>query len=183
MIKIALIFLLFGSINGYAQSSISPTIIVQPSNVTATVGSTATFAVSAAGTAPLTYQWYSSVNNGSFTAMAGQINSFRTTGALVLANNGNRYYCVITNAYGSVTSTIITLTVNPSPTPSPSDTDIFYQTSVNTNWQETDCNTICVNQSSRCSNDCENLRDNVDDFYNDTNGQYQGNQITQLGFN
>lgn len=181
--KIILLILLFWCSSAFSQAGVSPVINSVTPNVVTNVGLTATFGVSATGTSPLTYQWYSSVGNAAFTIMAGQTNSSRTTGALVLANSGNRYYCIVKNAFGSATSNVVTLTVNPIPIESPATTEIFFQTSTNANWQETDCNTICLNQVSTCPNTCENLKDDIDDFYNDTNSQYQGNQITQLGFN
>lgn len=78
----------------------------QPANVVTTVGSTATFSVGAAGTAPLSYQWS---RNG--TPIEGA-----TTAALTLTNvqaaQAGTYAVVVTNAWGSATSSNATLTVN-----------------------------------------------------------------------
>jgi hypothetical protein len=63
------------------SAATAPTITTQPTNETVTVGQTATFTVVAAGTAPLSYQWY---QNG---ATVGSNSSTYTTGPTVAANN------------------------------------------------------------------------------------------------
>jgi len=82
-----------------------PAIVSQPQSRTNVVGSTATFSVVASGTEPLAYQW---CFNG--TNLAGQ-----TTAALSLSNvqaaQAGSYTVVVTNAAGSVTSQVATLTV------------------------------------------------------------------------
>lgn len=92
--------------NSFAGSL--PVITTQPINVTAKVGQTATFSVTATGAT--SYQWWSSTG-GTFTAMAGQTAASRTTAPLLITSNGNKYYCVVSNASGSVQSSIITLSV------------------------------------------------------------------------
>ena len=44
-------------------AAVAPTITTQPANQTVTAGQTATFAVVAAGTAPLSYQWQKNAVN------------------------------------------------------------------------------------------------------------------------
>lgn len=97
-------------VNAWAQTT-PPVITIEPVNVTSKVGQTATFALTATGIPTPTYQWYSSVNSGPFSAMAGQTNASRTTAPLVITSNGNRYYCIVKNSSGSVQSNTITLTV------------------------------------------------------------------------
>ena len=77
-----------------------PAITVQPAVRILTVGATASFTVTATGTAPLAYQWrFNSVN------LADKTNrTFSVTNAQ-LTNTGN-YTVVVTNAYGSVTSRV-----------------------------------------------------------------------------
>ncbi|MCX6926096.1 MAG: immunoglobulin domain-containing protein [Verrucomicrobia bacterium] len=84
-----------------------PVIETQPSNQTVEAGRTATFAVTASGQLPLSYQWRFYGTN-----LAGQ-----TGTSLVLANvatnQAGPYEVAVTNASGSVTSAVATLTVVP----------------------------------------------------------------------
>ncbi len=73
-----------------------------------TAGQTATFSVTATGTAPLSYQWQ---KNG--TAISGATSSSYTTPAETTSDNGALFTVVVTNSVGSVTSNAATLTVNP----------------------------------------------------------------------
>ena len=88
----------------------APTISSQPANRTVLEGATATFTVTATGTAPLSYQWK---KDG--TAVTGATSASYTTPATVLADSGSSFAVTVTNAAGSVTSTAATLTVNPAP--------------------------------------------------------------------
>ena len=56
------------------------------------------------------YQWYVDRGNG-FKAISGATSADYTTSEVTLGNNGYRYYCVVTNAYGTATSPIFTLDV------------------------------------------------------------------------
>ena len=80
----------------------------QAKTVTATVGSPATFSVTA--TNATGYQWYIDRGNG-FVAISGANAASYTTTAVTMANSGYRYYCRISNANGSVDSPIFTLNV------------------------------------------------------------------------
>src|SRR5207253_2345910 len=81
----------------------------QPARQTVTAGQTATFSVTATGTAPLNYQWQ---KNG--TAIAGATASSYTT-PTTASDNGAQFTVMVSNAVGSVTSSAATLTVNPAP--------------------------------------------------------------------
>ena len=88
------------------------TIIAQPADYRGPVGSTASFTVEATGGAePLTYQWYVkklSASRFSKSSITGPVYEVELTEA----RNGNRLYCVITDALGnSVTSDTVTITV------------------------------------------------------------------------
>jgi hypothetical protein len=83
-----------------------PQITQQPANRTVSVGATATFMVSATGTAPLSYQWQK--NN---VDIPGATSASYSTPAVVLAENGSTYRCRVSNAAGSTTSAAATLTV------------------------------------------------------------------------
>lgn len=87
-----------------------PTITGQPADATAAVGQTATFTVTATGTAPLAYQW--SVGGAS---VAGATGASYTTPTLVAGDNGKSYTVTVTNAAGSATSRAARLTVTGTP--------------------------------------------------------------------
>ena len=70
------------------------------------VGQTATFTVSATGTAPLSYQWQKGT-----TPIAGATASSYTTPATTLADDTSTFQVVVSNSAGSVTSNSATLTV------------------------------------------------------------------------
>jgi hypothetical protein len=84
----------------------APTISTQPANLSVNAGQTATFAVVAAGAAPLSYQWQL---NGA--AIAGATAAFYTTPVTTAADSGQQFRVVVTNSFGSVTSNIATLTI------------------------------------------------------------------------
>src|SRR5271168_4192748 len=83
-----------------------PLIISQPGNQTVTVGQTATFAVNASGTGPLSYQWY--VNG---VPINGATSSTYTTPPTTSSQSGSVYTVTVSNSVGSVTSNPATLTV------------------------------------------------------------------------
>jgi len=85
----------------------TPTITSQPANMTVTVPATATFSVTASGTAPLSYQWQ---KNGA--PIAGATSASYTTPATTTADSGSSYRVVASNAVSNVTSSTATLTVN-----------------------------------------------------------------------
>jgi Bacterial Ig domain/Putative Ig domain/Immunoglobulin domain/Right handed beta helix region len=86
---------------------VAPTISTQPTNQTVTSGQTATFSVTASGTAPLNYQW--NKNGG---AISGATSSSYTTPATISADSGALFTVLISNTAGSLTSNAATLTVN-----------------------------------------------------------------------
>ena len=86
---------------------VPPSITTQPVSQTVTAGQTATFSVTAAGTAPFSYQWR---KNG--TAISGASSASYTTPVTSTSDNGTQYTVVVTNSAGSVTSNAATLTVN-----------------------------------------------------------------------
>ena len=82
-----------------------PVIISQPSSTANMLGGTATFAVTASGTVPLSYRWYfNGLNLDLATNAVLTINNLSST-------NVGSYQAVVTNAYGSITSSIATLTL------------------------------------------------------------------------
>jgi hypothetical protein len=88
-------------------AAVAPTITTQPANQTVNVGQTATFSVTAAGTAPLSYQWQKNSAN-----ISGATASSYTTPASVIGDNGAQFDVIVSNTAGSQMSTMATLTVN-----------------------------------------------------------------------
>jgi hypothetical protein len=89
-----------------------PLITLQPANQSVTVGATATFAVTAAGTAPLSYQWQEGGTN-----ISGATSASYTTPATALADNGSQFDVVVSNSLGNATSNQATLTVTTTAAP------------------------------------------------------------------
>ncbi len=90
---------------------VAPSIVTQPTSVTADAGASATFSVAASGSSPLSYQW---LFNG--TALTGATASSYTITA-VQTNNAGTYSCSVSNSAGSVSSAGAMLTVNVPVTP------------------------------------------------------------------
>jgi hypothetical protein len=86
---------------------VAPSITGQPVNQTVTAGQTASFSVTANGTAPLNYQWQKNGVN-----IAGATSPSYTTPATATSDNGATFGAVVSNTAGSVTSAAATLTVN-----------------------------------------------------------------------
>ncbi|MGO9586784.1 MAG: immunoglobulin domain-containing protein [Limisphaerales bacterium] len=100
--------------------TLAPVITMQPTpaDQVLSVGSTATFTVTASGAAPLSYQWQlngTSLVDGA-NLVDGDIISGSTTYTLTISNvqtndSGANYTVIVTNAFGSVTSSNAALTV------------------------------------------------------------------------
>ena len=94
-----------------------PPVIIAPTTdekITAEAGGTVTLGVSARNAR--FYQWY--VNDGSgFKAIPGATDADCTLSDLTAQHDGYRYYCVVTNAYGTVTSPVFTLDIPSTPVP------------------------------------------------------------------
>ncbi|HEY2809765.1 MAG TPA: immunoglobulin domain-containing protein, partial [Steroidobacteraceae bacterium] len=88
-------------------SSTAPSIAAQPADQSVHSGQTATFSVTAAGSAPLSYQWR---KNG--TAISGATATSYITAATSSADNGTLYSVTVSNAAGSATSRNAQLTVS-----------------------------------------------------------------------
>lgn len=99
-----------GATLAITTAAIAPTVTSQPATATAVAGGSVSFAVTATGTAPLTYQWRKST-----TSIFGATNATFTINP-VQAGDAGSYSCVVTNSAGSATSTAATLTVTTSAT-------------------------------------------------------------------
>ncbi len=105
-----------------------PYITAQPSSLTNAAGTTATFAVTAAGFPPPAYQWQ--MNGTNLTdggRVSGTISNLLTIASVGMADAGS-YTVVLTNLYGSVTSSVATLALvyPPSITQPPSSQNSLY---------------------------------------------------------
>ena len=90
----------------YVVACTAPSISVDPSSQTKTVGESVTFSVKASGTEPLLYQWRKGGSD-----ISGATGSSYTIPSVVTADAGS-YDVVVSNSCGSVTSSAATLMVN-----------------------------------------------------------------------
>jgi hypothetical protein len=97
-----------GGGGGTQAAIVAPTITAHPSSLSVAVGQTATFTVSAAGTAPFGYQWR---KNG--TSIAGATLSSYSISTAQTSDQGS-YDVVVSNGAGSVTSSPAMLAVTTS---------------------------------------------------------------------
>lgn len=96
----------------YPLNASDPSITVQPSNQTVTAPATATFSVTATGSAPLTYQWY----KGGVSIAGATSSSYTTPATTYPTDNGSQFYVIVTSGLpGTLQSTTATLTVNSGP--------------------------------------------------------------------
>jgi hypothetical protein len=90
----------------------SPVVITaQPQNTSVVVGQTASFSVTASGSAPVSYQWQSKAPGGVFVNVAGGTSANYTTPITALSDDGTQFKCIVTNGAGPVPSNAATLTV------------------------------------------------------------------------
>jgi uncharacterized repeat protein (TIGR03803 family) len=88
-----------------------PVIVTSPSSQAASIGDTVDFTVNAAGSPPLMYQWFFN-NNPISGASSSDLSLVK-----VQLNQAGAYTAVITNVFGSATSSPAILTVTGSPLP------------------------------------------------------------------
>ena len=91
----------------------APVISTHPANRTVSVGQSASFTVTATGTAPLAYRWE---RNG--VDIAGATASTYTLASAQTSDNNARFRAVVSNSFGSATSNeaVLTVTTNQGPT-------------------------------------------------------------------
>lgn len=109
----------------FSAANVPPVIHEQPapSNTVTTVGTSVTYSNTVSGSSPIHYQWYTTND----VAVAGKTNQNLAFLSTVTGDTG-AYYLVATNAYGAVTSSIVSLTVEGPPIvteASPSDVQVF----------------------------------------------------------
>ena len=131
-----------------SSSSGSPaaaSITAQPVNQSVAVGQSATFAVIAGGSAPLSYQWRKNGAN-----IANAASATYATPPTAAADNGAKYDVVVSNSMATVTSAAATLTVSPVNTPASSvDVITYHYDNLRTgqNVKETTLTPAVVNQT------------------------------------
>jgi uncharacterized repeat protein (TIGR03803 family) len=90
---------------------LTPVITVQPQSQTNSPGATVTFSANATGLSPVGYQW---IRNGTNLANGGNISGATNSMLTITSVSGSdaaTYRAVVSNAYGSMTSSNATLTV------------------------------------------------------------------------
>jgi phosphatidylinositol-3-phosphatase len=87
--------------------AVAPRITSQPANIAVAVGHSASFSVTAVGTAPLSYEW----EKGG-TAISGATASSYSTGVTTISDNGEVFSVTVSNTAGAITSQSAKLTVN-----------------------------------------------------------------------
>ena len=140
----------------------APKITIQPTNQTVVAGQTATFAVGAVGSAPLSYQWYYNrflvLTNGEPLGAAVSNANTNTLTFTATASSAGVYFVKVSNIAGQVTSAAAFLTVTPPVVltsanvsagqfsfglTGPSFSTVFIETSTNlSNWQVIDTNIL-----------------------------------------
>jgi alpha-tubulin suppressor-like RCC1 family protein len=99
-----------GSVTSNSTTVVTPPLIItQPGSTSVTAGNSTSFAVGANGSPTLTYQWYKNSSR-----IAGAIGSSYTFTSAATTDAGG-YAVVVSNAYGTATSSTVTLTVTPAP--------------------------------------------------------------------
>ncbi len=106
----------YGSVTSSAATltvaaSASPSITTQPVSGEATEGRSVTFSVEADGSDAKAYQWQLDDGSG-WADIEGAVSSQYTTPATALSESGNDYRVIVTNDYGTITSSAATLTVS-----------------------------------------------------------------------
>src|SRR5260370_27843268 len=96
--------------SGNGNGPVAPYITTQPANQTVTAGQTATFSVTASGTAALNYRWQ---KNGA--DITGATSASYTTPATTTSDSGSTFAVVVTNTAGPPNTRAPPLTPNPRP--------------------------------------------------------------------
>jgi hypothetical protein len=86
----------------------APSITTHPASQTISQGQPVTFTCAANGSSPLAYQWQRNMTN-----ITGATASSYMISATTAADNGAKFRCVVSNAFGAATSNEATLTVLP----------------------------------------------------------------------
>jgi hypothetical protein len=106
----------------------SPAITLQPTNTSVALNGNVTFTAIAGGADPLVYQWYFySSSNAPIDSLPNGTNAGYTVWNAQTNNAGN-YFLIVTNGFGSVTSSVVVLTVQIPPLVSAQPTNVLTAT-------------------------------------------------------
>ena len=108
LIAVLVIFCVAGCSSNANTAPVAPSLTAEPASASVTAGQTATFSVTASGTAPLIYQWQKNA-----TDIPNANAASYTTPVTTTADSGELFRVVVSNSAGNVTSNSATLTVNP----------------------------------------------------------------------
>ena len=97
------------TVNTPPPAGVAPTITLQPQSQTITSGQSATLVFAAAGTGPLSFQWYVGPSGTTSSPVNGATSSSFTTPALTATTS---YWVRVSNAYGADNSATATITVS-----------------------------------------------------------------------
>lgn len=104
------VVILTGAIQGHAQPT-APTITNQPASQTNFTGATASFSVTAVGTAPLHYQWWKGAAKLVKNTRISVVNSNVLTIKNLVNTDAGNYFVVVSNSVGKTTSSNAVLTL------------------------------------------------------------------------
>jgi hypothetical protein len=109
--------LVASNFTGFVTSSVAmltvgapPAVSISPASLTLLTGSNAVFTANSGGTAPLGYLWKMNGTNFSGAGISGTTSSALTLTSIT-TNSAANYSVVVTNQFGSVTSSVATLVV------------------------------------------------------------------------
>lgn len=94
-----------------AETATPPVITTPPANQSVITGSTASFSVTATGSAPLSYEWQTSKDGSIWSSVSGAAGTTYNTSAVGLADSGRLFRCLVTNTAGTTPSASALLTV------------------------------------------------------------------------
>lgn len=97
-------------------AGVAPSIIAQPTSMSAVAGQAASLSVLASGTPMPSFRWQSSSDGGiTWTDLAGATAATYDSGPTTIGQSGTRYRAVVENSHGIAISNPVTLTVSPAP--------------------------------------------------------------------
>ncbi len=101
-----------GTVFRFQYDNAAPSIVTPPANRTVLVGQSATFTVTATGPAPLSYQWQRNGSN-----ISGATSTSYTFNNAQPSDDGAQFRVVVSNNFGSATSSAATLSVTANAAP------------------------------------------------------------------
>ena len=105
-----------GGYHNLVIASAAPMVTTSPSSTRVEVGAAVTFTAAATGTPEPTVQWQRANPGGGFVNIPGATSTTYTIDPVTAADDLDRFRAVFTNAAGTITADVATLTVNSPPT-------------------------------------------------------------------